>query len=731
METATQPENSIHFETFELKLRTRELYRNGTRLKIRGHPVDVLAILLENPGELVTREELKKRLWADDTFVDFEQILNNSVGKLRDALGDKAEAPQFIETLPRLGYRFIAPVNLGESNNVLQGNTVSETSVIILRPDPPRQTQFLASSKVSRGWRISLAAITIAALIAGGLWSLRGLRSPIRVTAYRQITHDYRNKVPVATDGARLYLGFDHQPYSPAQVALSGGEVTLYPIALPSPTIRDVSPDGTTLLVTSSNNGRPSLWSIQVSGGALRNLLQDVQVRSVSSAPDGKHLAYLTTDGQIYVMRNDGSDSHKLISAPTTARKDSGLFEVGLSWSPDSSKIRFTWDYRIWEMSSSGSGLHPLLPDWRPSEWQCCGRWTVDGKFYIFLLREPLPSNTGSAIPVSQLWAIDEHPRFLRTSRSVPIQLTSGPIRWGSPIPGKDNQTVFARGVILRGELVRFDRQSRELKPFLSGISAEFVTYSPDGRFVAYVTFPDGIMWRANRDGSNPTRLTDPPLYPTLLSWSPDGRQILFIAGDSEGVRRMYILPSQGGKPQELLPSDRRVQSTPSWSPDGRKIVFDATDASDPAQRSIQILDLSDGKVSEVPGSKGIWSPRWSPDERYINGLTGILRRDHPIASLAVFDFKTQRWQVIQEGEVGYPIWSRNGKSIYFIRPVENPGVYRVRPSGGYVERVIDLKGFRYTSLFRYYMGLDPEDTPILLQDTGMDDIFAITLDER
>jgi DNA-binding winged helix-turn-helix (wHTH) protein len=105
METAARSEHLVRFKTFELDLLTRELHRNGQRLKLHGHPIDVLAILLERPGDLVTREELKRRLWPRDTFVDFEQILNNSISKLRDALGDRAEDPQFIETLPRLARR--------------------------------------------------------------------------------------------------------------------------------------------------------------------------------------------------------------------------------------------------------------------------------------------------------------------------------------------------------------------------------------------------------------------------------------------------------------------------------------------------------------------------------------------------------------------------------------------------------------------------------------------------
>ena len=110
METEAQLRHSVRFKNFEFDLLTRELHRNGRLIKLHGHPIEVLAILLERHGELVTREELQKKLWPKGTFVDFEQILNNSIRMLREALGDRAEAPQHIETLPRLGYRFIAGV---------------------------------------------------------------------------------------------------------------------------------------------------------------------------------------------------------------------------------------------------------------------------------------------------------------------------------------------------------------------------------------------------------------------------------------------------------------------------------------------------------------------------------------------------------------------------------------------------------------------------------------------
>jgi Tol biopolymer transport system component/DNA-binding winged helix-turn-helix (wHTH) protein len=720
----------FRFSDVEVREREFSLTKAGEVLQVEPKAFRVLLALLRNPGKLIGKEELLNAVWGDSAVTD--NSLARSVALLRRLLGDETRNPRYIETVATVGYRFVCKVEVMEdANGGLAGGGRAETGNgsdllheegVAVEADP-FTTQSWVGRILRRRWLWATVAIAVG-LIASAIWYLRR-PLPLHVTEYTQITHDDHHKIPVATDGARLYLNLDHQPNHPAQVAVSGGEITPFQVALPNPFLRDVSPDGSSLLVSSVDSGRRSLWSVQIPGGSLRRLLDDSLATSAAWSPDGKLLAFCTLNGDVYVMGGEGTEPHKLVSAPG---HNLTLFQpIDVSWSPDGARIRFSWDHKLWEMSSSGSGLHPLLPDWRPSEWQCCGRWTPDGRYFVFLASEPLVSNPGVVIPAAQIWALDERHSFLRPAHPEPVQLTSGPIRWGAPVLNKDGKKIFARGVILRGELVRFDAQSRQLQPYLSGISAEFVTFSPDGKSLAYVTYPQGILWRANRDGSNPIQLTDPPIYPNLLRWSPDGRQILFTASISEGQMKVYILPSEGGKPQMLLPSDNRVQFDPNWSPDGRKIVFSAFETvSTGTKRSICILELSTGQVTDIPKSQDRYSTRWSPDGQYLAGL-----KIESTQSLTVFDFKTQQWSDIQKGEVDFPTWSHDGKFIYFLRPADDPGVYRIRPTGGEAERVVDLKGFRFTGVWRYWLGLDPEDTPLLLRDTGTDDIFALTLEER
>jgi Tol biopolymer transport system component len=242
------------------------------------------------------------------------------------------------------------------------------------------------------------------------------------------------------------------------------------------------------------------------------------------------------------------------------------------------------------------------------------------------------------------------------------------------------------------------------------------------------VTFPEGILWKADRDGGNPVQLTDKPWYPKLPRWSPDGSQILFFDNDQNGVNRVYIIPSIGGNPASLLPEVEGSPGDPSWSPDGKKVAFAVIETvGGTVDRHLGVLDFATRKVSTIPGSHGGVSPRWSPDGRFIAALF-----NQP-TELRVYDFESQKWTLLRKQETGFPSWSRDGRYLYFWSLNSNGdwAGYRMRPTGGAAELVFDLSKTRLTGVYGPWLGLDPDDNLLMLRETGSDDIYALSLERR
>jgi Tol biopolymer transport system component len=283
---------------------------------------------------------------------------------------------------------------------------------------------------------------------------------------------------------------------------------------------------------------------------------------------------------------------------------------------------------------------------------------------------------------------------------------------------------IFSNGKTPRGELCRFDQKTKQLQPFLGAISAQDVSFSKDGRSIAYVSYPDGLLWKANRDGSNPVQLSTPPIYAANPRWSPDSSEILFNDIQVNEPNRIYLVSSQDRSPQRLLPDYPGNHNEPGWSADGRRIVFQRQGVD--GKGELCILDLANRQVAPVPGSVKLWSPRWSPDGKYIAAISEV-------RGLKVVDVATQRWSTLPVSKImGYPAWSSDSKYTYFLC-IDNGdrGVYRIRVTGGKAERVADLKDWHITGYFTYWMALDPTDSLMLLRDVGTDDIYALTLDTK
>lgn len=510
-------------------------------------------------------------------------------------------------------------------------------------------------------------------------------------------------------------------------MSVSGGDIAKVPVELGHMSILDVSPDGSHLLVRSVEP--TALWTMPAIGGPAQFISKIEDTWYHVWSPDGKYIAYArhshpeapaAGNGGLFVMRSDGTDERQIVT------EWSKITDIG--WSPDGSRIRFTLNDVLWEVSPAGANLHPLFRIWNGPTGQCCGRWTPDGDFFIFLAGGSIVDNTQSS-GFEQIWALDERHRVLSSSAPEPVQLVRGPIRWLRPILSKDGNKIFANGMIERGELVRFDAKSKKLEPFLGGISADYLAASRDRKQIVYVTYPEGILWRARADGSERVQLTNPPLYPTDCRWSPDGTQIAFSAvrNARSGI---YTVSAQGRKPVPILPEAERDQAWPRWSADGRRILY-----WDGPKYSLRIFELDTRTSATLPGSRGVWWEDWSSDGRYIAAVQGS-----PPIELKLFDLNTQHWSTLLAhiGPLGFATFSNDGRWIYVLNGFGPYSIYRVPIPGGRPERIAELRDFDLTGYSDgggypdgSWFGLDPNDNPLLLRNTGSSAIYALKFDRK
>lgn len=560
--------------------------------------------------------------------------------------------------------------------------------------------------------RVTIAA-TVAAIVLGAATLAYFLAQPPsapKVSNYVQLSHDGQQKYLAATDGARLYLylsGSDYQGM--AEMSVSGGEPKKLPILTSSAMFPlSLSPDGSELLAVDGQGTPPSgpLWSLPILGAPPRRI-GDLVALDAAWSPDGKLLAY-SSGNALYVTKAVGAEPRKLLELE---RPYNIRFIV---WLPDGSHLRFTKaNYNanasaIWEIAADGSSLHQLFPGWHDPPNEVGGAWTADGKYFVF----------GSN---AQVFTVPGYGGWFHSSVK-PIQLTSSPMALSQPIPSKDGKKLFVVGATTRGELMRYDAKSGHFVPFLGGISAEYLDFSKDGQWVAYISFPDGKLWRSKVDGSERLQLTDGSNYAFLPRWSPDGKEILFYESLSAKPARMYEISREGGSPRQLMPDDSHPQQDPNWSPDGKKIVFGGN-ANDPTA-AIHILDLTTGQVSTLPGSQGLYSPRWSPDGRYIPALSGDSK------TLLLFDFQTQKWVELLAGKtVGWLNWSRDGQFLLVIHSnaMNNTGVVlKIRVKDHKAEQVVDISNFVSAGHYSGALSVAPDNSPLMLRDAGTYDVYSL-----
>ena len=699
------------FGTFELDARSGELRRNGAKLRLQDQPFLVLRKLLESAGGVVAREDLHAALWPADTFVDFDTSLNSAIKRLREVLGDSAETPVFIETVPRRGYRFLAPVQVIGNGGLAPVQYAPEASATpSARAFARHFTHTFTPTRVG-----FIVAFLLVALVAAGL--LLFVRSPVavpRVLDATQITFDERGKGNLYLRDGKIYFNEEAADrVTLLEIPYAGGIPVLLDSSYPGLFLRGVSSDGSKLLVVPANGkkGPFPLRIMDLASGSLQSV-DGIECDDVAWAPGGKII--FSKDQDVFLSDADGSNQRKLFSASGPVSH--------MVFSPDSARMRFSVGDRkidqitLWEAQASGAGLHQILTEMTDFPDRCCGEWSPDGRYYFFETRR-----NGQ----NRIWARPER-HSLWSRSAAPVALTTVPPNFYMGKLSEDGKKLFVTAADPRAELVRYDSSSRQFVPFLSGISAGDVEVSRDGRMLTYVRYPEQTLWRSKADGSEAAQLTGPSLRATLSHWSPDGSRIAFSGSRPGRPWNIFLIPATGG-PAEQLTSGTVSDLDPTWSPDGATIAYGQTRMeSGKPKVSIQLLDLASRRSSTLAGSDGICCPRWSPDGRY------LLASHADYDDLLLYEFATEKWTAIAKGlgAVGYMEWVDGGKSIVFDTfLVPEPVFYRLRVSDLHLETIAKIGDIRrYYGPFGPWTGIAPDGSLLLDRDVNNEEIYSLDL---
>jgi serine/threonine protein kinase/Tol biopolymer transport system component len=563
-------------------------------------------------------------------------------------------------------------------------------------------------------------AITLAICVLLGLaYQLRPMMPVPRVSRIEPLTNrgEALRDEPLFTDGPRLYYMSGGPMEADAklrQVLTSGRQDT--PSAIPGRFhVLGLSPDDSEFVAY--DEGQSHVWRISVAGGSPHRV-GDLVAEEIAWSHDGNSFAY-ARDNQLFLANADGTSSRALATLPKadtpvgtlrfpTMGSYAGTQVRQIRWSPDDRRIRFTFvgeaAQSLWEVGKDGGKLRELRFKWPGNPMECCGEWTPDGRYYVF---------RSSRDGISNLWALEEKPDWWHRPNPEPVQLTSGPVEFDEPLPSRDGKSIFAVGIQPFGELVRYDPRRKSFSPFLGGRSLAHLAFSPDGKWLAYVAYPDRTLWRSHPDGSEPLQLTFSSLGQVLCPrWSADSRQIAFFTRQPGRLWKDFLISADGGNPQPF-PEEQFSQAVPDWMPGPDTLIYSRSPyANDPA---LYLFDRRSGHSEKIPGSNGLYGPIRSPDGRHISAV------DTSTDQLILFDLNSKKRSPLTT-TTSWPAWSPDSQYVYFVRGGVN-WIFRVRVADGREEKYLELP-FR---LALWPFTVAPDGSLILLRERGNRDVYSLS----
>jgi eukaryotic-like serine/threonine-protein kinase len=547
------------------------------------------------------------------------------------------------------------------------------------------------------------AAIAFFALLLLAIIVIASAAPKPELLDLQQITYSTEHKdLPLVTDGARLYFQSDN---GPVEMAVSGGQIAPLRATTSGMTMLDVSPDGSELLAfkpsLNDENFRGTLWSVPVLGGSPKKLGEEM-VTDARWCSDGHSLitVYLRS---VFITGPDGASPKKIWEGPGNAAEP--------SFSPDGRRIRLSVvtnsHSKLWELNSDGSNPHRVALGLPEDSDQSHGRWTPDGRHFIF------QSNQSG---VSNIYELVEPGMLEFWKNPIASRLTSGEMEIVDAIPSRDSAQIFALGRIAQGAMQAYDSRQKRFVPFLGGLPAAEFVVSPDKQWMAYTDFPRHFLWRSRLDGSEKLQLTNS--YAAWPRWSPDGKTIAYM-----NWRTIYLVASDGGTPSQVIGDDRTAEVAPEWTPDGRALTFNDYPKLDVPLKGVQKIDLATRKVSVIPGSEGFYVGSWSPDGKYMVAVA-----QNPLRMM-LYNVQAGAWSELKKFKDpwGYWVWTRDSKAILFAQTLGERGIFKLTIANGNWERVAGLEGINTADeVNEGFMNLTADGDPAIMNDTSVVQIFSL-----